>query len=155
MTNIGHAASCAPSLRHYSKNATYFIFRASIPSWIELTIHGSVFKLEENFTLTVDGIRAPFPYVQAQSSKMNGTVKASITSGIMQITTSENIGMFDDIFGKHNRNKRYWFIFYSIIQKSCLNHHIMYASISLRPWSTALVDFAACWVMLITTARTT
>uniref|UniRef100_A0A914X2H4 VWFD domain-containing protein n=1 Tax=Plectus sambesii TaxID=2011161 RepID=A0A914X2H4_9BILA len=72
----------------YSYNA-----RVSIVSWVELNIHGYTFKVEENLTLTVDGVKQSVPYTHYIPGDPAWRVKASVAAGQMRITTPENIGI--------------------------------------------------------------
>uniref|UniRef100_A0A914WIQ5 VWFD domain-containing protein n=1 Tax=Plectus sambesii TaxID=2011161 RepID=A0A914WIQ5_9BILA len=65
--------------------------RVSAILWFELNIHGSVFRVEGNLTLTVDGVIQSVPYTHYIPGDPNWRVKASVAADHMRMTTSENI----------------------------------------------------------------
>uniref|UniRef100_A0A914X2L2 VWFD domain-containing protein n=1 Tax=Plectus sambesii TaxID=2011161 RepID=A0A914X2L2_9BILA len=65
--------------------------RVSYVLWVELNIHGYVFKVDESLTLTVEGVKQSVPYTHYIPGDPNWKVKASVSYGQMRITTPENI----------------------------------------------------------------
>uniref|UniRef100_A0A914VGX6 VWFD domain-containing protein n=1 Tax=Plectus sambesii TaxID=2011161 RepID=A0A914VGX6_9BILA len=65
--------------------------RVSQVLWVELNIHGYVFKVEANLTLTVDGVKQSVPYTHYITGDPAWRVKASVSAGQMYIKTSENL----------------------------------------------------------------
>uniref|UniRef100_A0A914WI23 VWFD domain-containing protein n=1 Tax=Plectus sambesii TaxID=2011161 RepID=A0A914WI23_9BILA len=66
-------------------------YRVSVISWVELNIHGYVFNIQDNLTLTVNGVKQSVPYTLSLPGDPTWRVKASVVSGQMRITTPENI----------------------------------------------------------------
>uniref|UniRef100_A0A914WAC7 EGF-like domain-containing protein n=1 Tax=Plectus sambesii TaxID=2011161 RepID=A0A914WAC7_9BILA len=84
---------CTIKTRAQNKPWYYNNARFSELTWFELNIHGYAFKVQENFTLTVDGVKQSMPYTHYIPGDPNWRVKAYVSAGQIYITTPENIGL--------------------------------------------------------------